>query len=112
MKIMVIHLNNINLCPPAINLVENLVEHGHEVMLVSHNISDMKSIYANKEKLKRFDLGEYAIIPPDLLDQVCSSRIIIADEKQCFSDSICDCIEKLFENHRINRNGDAVWNNP
>lgn len=61
MKIMVIHLNNINLCPPAINLVENLVEHGHEVMLVSHNISDMKSIYANKEKLKRFDLGEYAI---------------------------------------------------
>ena len=58
------------------------------------------------------NLGEYAIIPPDLLDQVCSSRIIIADEKQCFSDSICDCIEKLFENHRINRNGDAVWNNP
>lgn len=57
------------------------------------------------------NLGEYAIIPPDLVDKVFNNRVIIANEKQCFSDSICDCIEKLLENHRINRNGDAVWNN-
>lgn len=57
------------------------------------------------------NLGETAVIPPDLVDKVCNIRIMIADEKQCFSDSICDCIEKLLENHRINRNGDAVWNN-
>ena len=75
---------------------------------ISHSIVAGDSTF----DVPMLDLGEYAIIPPDLLDQVCSSRIIIADEKQCFSDSICDCIEKLFENHRINRNGDAVWNNP
>lgn len=75
---------------------------------ISHSIVAGDSTF----DVPMLNLGEYAIIPPDLLDQVCSSRIIIADEKQCFSDSICDCIEKLFENHRINRNGDAVWNNP
>lgn len=61
MKIMVIHLNNINLCPPAINLVENLVEHGHEVMLVSHNISEMKSIYTREPNFNFYDLGPYVI---------------------------------------------------
>lgn len=57
------------------------------------------------------NLGEYAIIPPNLVDKIFNDRVFIADEKQCFSDSICDCIEKLLENHRNNRNGDAVWNN-
>lgn len=57
------------------------------------------------------NLGEYAIIPQELANKVCNNRIIIVDEKQCFSDSICDCLEKLSEDHRINRNGDAVWNN-
>ena len=61
MRIMVIHLNNINMCPPAINLVENLVDHDHDVMLVSYNISEMKSIYKRKNNFHSFDLGNYII---------------------------------------------------
>ena len=61
MKIMVIHLNNITLCPPAINLIENLLAHDHEVMLVSHNIHEMKSSYVRKKNFKSFDLGDYII---------------------------------------------------
>ncbi len=58
------------------------------------------------------NLGEYAIVPPDLADKVRGGRKIIVDGKQCFSDSICDCLEKLSEEHRLDENGDAVWNNP
>ena len=61
MEIMVIHLNNLNLCPPAINLVENLVNHGHNVMLISYNISEMKSAYKKKSNFHSFDLGNYTI---------------------------------------------------
>ena len=61
MRIMVIHLNNINMCPPAINLVENLVDHDHDVMLVSYNISEMKSIYKRRDSFHSFDLGNYII---------------------------------------------------
>lgn len=66
MRIMVIHLNNINMCPPAINLVENLVDHDHEVTLVSYNISEMKSIYRKRANFYSFDLGNY-IIPSSKL---------------------------------------------
>lgn len=57
------------------------------------------------------NLGEIAIIPSDLAHKVCNTRTIVVNEIQCFSDSICDCIEKLSEDRRYNRNGDAVWNN-
>jgi len=66
MKIMVIHLNNINLCPPAISLIENLIEHGHDVLLVSYNISEMKSSIVKKKKLKAYDLGDYLILRSSL----------------------------------------------
>lgn len=66
MKVMVIHLNNINLCPPAISLIENLIEHKHKVMLVSYNISEMKSNKIKKNNFNSYDLGNY-IIPDSKL---------------------------------------------
>ncbi len=57
------------------------------------------------------NLGEYAIIPLDLANKVCNGRKLVVDEKECFSDAICECLEKLSRDHGINRNGDAVWNN-
>lgn len=61
MKIMVVHLGDFMLCPPAINVVENLVDHEHEVMLVTYNAESfiLPELFKNKGKLIVKDLGPY-----------------------------------------------------
>lgn len=59
MRIMVVHLNNINLCPPAISLVENLIEQQHEVILVGYNIDELNTKIVLSEKLHTYNLGKY-----------------------------------------------------
>ena len=71
---------------------------------VSHPIVAGDSVF----DVPMLDLGEPAILPPGLADKVCSSKVLVVDEGQCFSDAICDCLEKLSEDRRVNRNGDAA----
>lgn len=59
MKIMVVHLNNINLCPPAISLVENLIEQKHEVMIIAYNIDELKSNIIMSNNIHMYNLGKY-----------------------------------------------------
>lgn len=57
MKILFLHLDNIILCPPAINTLENLLDQGHKVMLITYNIDQLdKTILVNKA-LSTIDLG-------------------------------------------------------
>ena len=40
-RVVVVHLNNILLCPPVIQLVDNLLSNGHVVYLVSSHITEL-----------------------------------------------------------------------
>ena len=59
MKILMIHLdNNINKCPPAINVMENLLEHGHEVFLISYNIDELNNEILSSKNFRYYDIGK------------------------------------------------------
>lgn len=59
MKILVIHLDNVILCPPTINLVENLVDHKHEVSLITYNARDLCSkVLQERNNFHIIDLGQ------------------------------------------------------
>ena len=59
MKILFIHLdNNINHCPPAINAVENLLDQGHQVFLISYNVDELDPEILSNKFLRYYDVGK------------------------------------------------------
>ena len=59
MKILFIHLDDgINTCPPAINVIENLLDQGHEVFLVSYSVDELDPEVLSNNKFKYYDLGK------------------------------------------------------
>lgn len=59
MKILFIHLdNNINHCPPAINAVENLLDQGHQVFLVSYNVDELDPEILLNKAFRYYDVGK------------------------------------------------------
>ena len=59
MRILLIHLDdNINLCPPAINVIENLLDQGHQVFLISYNVDELDSEIISKKSFKYYDVGK------------------------------------------------------
>ncbi len=60
MRILVVHLDDkINLCPPALNVIENLLDQGHKVYCVGYSITEIKEEILHNKNFKYYDIGEY-----------------------------------------------------
>ena len=57
MNILFLHLDNIILCPPAINVLENLLDQGHTVKLMSYNADQLDKELLGNNALSTIDLG-------------------------------------------------------
>ncbi len=72
-RVVVVHLNNILLCPPVIQLVDNLLSNGHVVYLVSSHITELP------ERLLGHPCLQYTDIPRpngnSLTDKLCRWKI-------------------------------------
>lgn len=64
MKIMVIHLDDaVNLCPPVLNVIENLLAHDHKVFLLGYDVDKLNKEILKNSNFSFFDLGKH--ITPD-----------------------------------------------
>ena len=58
MRILVLHAETINHYPPTYSLINNLLENGHQVTLISYDAGSLKSINQNSFKYIDLDYGE------------------------------------------------------
>lgn len=67
-RVLIFHYNKVTSYPPVISLVQNLLNNGHNVCLMSFNSSELPKTILENKKLKYIDINfNYGHLPLDIL---------------------------------------------